>query len=393
MKCSTSNIQLETIISRIRKGTLNLQPDFQRGEVWSVAKQKKLIDTILRKWTMPPIHIVPSDDVDEVLDGQQRLVAIRDFCNGEFAIDGNIMPNDKYIQSLDGLKYEDLDDKTRSRFLRYEIAFVTLVDYEPSEPAELFERLNQPVKLTSSEQRNAYIGETRNQIKELVEYFEKAGANKDTIGFSNSRLAYDEIIAKFCYAIEIKTLRQKIVSNDITDKYRDNDRFSDSTIQECKGILSTFMEVINKYKNSNYKLKMNKATIYSWFVFIKQNHSLSDSDISSVIYSFETFRDYFKGKIKKLNEYQEKIVSKYENKKKEVSYLENMISVFNQRASMGSTDALSIIYRDIILYIFSQYITDHKEDKIFCEFSIETNKGVLNALEYIYNKYDWGVTF
>ena len=81
MKCSTSNIQLETIISRIRNGTLNLQPNFQRGEVWSVAKQKKLIDTILRKWTMPPIHIVPSDDIDEVLDGQQRLVAIRDFCN------------------------------------------------------------------------------------------------------------------------------------------------------------------------------------------------------------------------------------------------------------------------------------------------------------------------
>ncbi len=48
MRCSTSNIQLETIISRIQNGTLNLQPDFQRGEVWSIAKQKKLIDTILR---------------------------------------------------------------------------------------------------------------------------------------------------------------------------------------------------------------------------------------------------------------------------------------------------------------------------------------------------------
>jgi len=42
MRCSTSNIQLETIISRIEKETLNLQPVFQRGEVWSITKQKKL---------------------------------------------------------------------------------------------------------------------------------------------------------------------------------------------------------------------------------------------------------------------------------------------------------------------------------------------------------------
>ncbi len=393
MRCSTSNIQLETIISRIHNGTLNLQPDFQRGEVWSLQKQKKLIDTILRRWTIPPIHIVPSDDIDEVLDGQQRLVAIRDFCNGNFAIDGNIQPYDEFIHSLDGLYYKDLDNKTKAKFLRYEIAFVTLMDYEPSEPAELFDRLNQPVKLTSSEQRNAYIGETRNQIKELVDFFVKAGANKDTIGFSNSRLAYDEIIAKFCYAIEIKTLRQKIVANDITYKYRENEQFSDSTIQECRDILSRLMNVINKYKNTQYKLKMNKATIYSWFVFMKQNRMLNDVDLSSVIYAFETFRDYFKGKIKTLNEYQEQIIYRFENNKAEMPYLENMISTFNQRASMGSTDALSIIYRDIILYVFSKYITGNMDNQKFQEFNNSAGKGVLTALELLYEKYDWGVTF
>ena len=393
MKCSTSNIQLETIISRIRNGTLNLQPNFQRGEVWSVAKQKKLIDTILRKWTMPPIHIVPSDDIDEVLDGQQRLVAIRDFCNGVFSIDGNIQPIDKFVHSLDGLKYDELDDKIKSRFLRYEIAFVTLIDFQPSEPAELFDRLNQPMKLTSSEQRNAYIGETRNQIKTLVDFFVESGANKDTVGFSNSRLAYDEIIAKFCYAIEIKTLRQKIVASDITDKYRENNSFSEGTIQECKNILSKFMAVVNKYQSTKYKLKLNKATIYSWFVVIRQNGLLSDMDISSVMYSFEMFRDYYKGKIRVLDDHQEKIKSFYTNHQNEMPYLENMINIFNQRASMGSTDALSIIYRDIILFVFSKFMTGHLNDTILCEFNSEADKGVLNALEYVYDKYDWGVTF
>lgn len=395
MICSTSNIQIETVISRINKNSLNLQPDFQRGEVWSLSKQKKLIDTILREWKIPPIHIVPSEEslVDEVLDGQQRLVAIRDFCNGKFTIDGNIMPYNENISKLNGLKYEDLPNKVRLRFDRYEISFITLTQFEPSEPAELFDRLNQPMKLTSAEQRNAYIGETRNQIKELVNYFEELGASKETIGFSNSRLAYDEIIAKFCYAIEIKTLRQKIIASDISEKYRENDKFSDDTIFECKKVLSDFISVVKDQHSDFYHLKMNKATIYSWFVFIKQNNSLSLKEISYVIYSFETIRDYLKGKLTVKNDFHQKMIAKYENLKSKVLYLEVMVNVFNQRASMGSTDALSIIYRDIILYVFSCLINHDESNSVLVDFHNTAINSVSNALEFIYEKYKWGETF
>ncbi len=61
--------------------------------------------------------------------------------------------------------------------------------------------------MTSAEQRNSYIGDTRNQIKELVNYFEELGADKNTIGFSNSRMAYDDIISKFCYMLEIGSIK------------------------------------------------------------------------------------------------------------------------------------------------------------------------------------------
>lgn len=392
MKCSTSNIQLETVISRINDKTLNLQPDFQRGEVWSVAKQKKLIDTILRGWTIPPIHVVASEEADEVLDGQQRLVAIRDFFEGKFAIDGSILPKNDYIRELDGLTFSELPPKTKFRFNRYEISFITLTQFEPSEPAELFDRLNQPMKLTSAEQRNAYIGQTRNQIKQLVEYFEKAGASRETIGFSNSRLAYDEIIAKYCYAIEIKTLRQKIVASDISEKYRENEKFSDSTIITCESILSKFMNIVNDYHPTQYKLKMNKATIYSWFVFLRQNRDLSEEEISEVIYSFEAIRDYLKGKNLN-NECQYYIIEKYEWLRERVPYIEVMFNLFNQRASMGSTDALSIIYRDIILYLFSKFITDQTDDEITLSFHEKAKNSVSSALEYVYNAFCWGEVF
>ncbi|WP_455717458.1 DUF262 domain-containing protein [Anaerosporobacter sp.] len=106
MKCTTSDLEIETIYNRIKAGDINLQPNFQRGEVWTIQKKKKLIDSILREWKIPPIHVVSSDkEVDEVLDGQQRLVAICDFIENKFGIDGFIEPMESKVKLLDGVNY------------------------------------------------------------------------------------------------------------------------------------------------------------------------------------------------------------------------------------------------------------------------------------------------
>ena len=97
MKCQTTDLEIETLVNRIRNKDMDLQPDFQRGEIWPVQKKKKLIDSILRGWKIPPIHVVTNENsVDEVLDGQQRLAAIRDFCDNIICIDGNI----EHIENL-----------------------------------------------------------------------------------------------------------------------------------------------------------------------------------------------------------------------------------------------------------------------------------------------------
>ena len=78
MKCQTTDLEIETLVNRIKNGDMDLQPDFQRGEIWTIQKKKKLIDSILRGWKVPPIHVVPNEySVDEVLDGQQRLVTFQ----------------------------------------------------------------------------------------------------------------------------------------------------------------------------------------------------------------------------------------------------------------------------------------------------------------------------
>jgi hypothetical protein len=143
LKLTPSEPDVETLVRRIEDGDIDLQPDFQRQEVWSRAKKRKLIDTILRNWSIPPVHLVRTHSGElEVLDGQQRLTAMRDFFRNDFSISGAIEPLDSAIQSLQGMFYRDLEPSVRRQIQTFPIRCFTLTDFRPDEPSELFYRLN-----------------------------------------------------------------------------------------------------------------------------------------------------------------------------------------------------------------------------------------------------------
>ncbi len=387
MKCSTSDLEIETIYNRIKAGDINLQPDFQRGEVWTDQKRKKLIDSILRGWKMPPIHVVSSSlEVDEILDGQQRLATIKDFMNDKFSIDGRIDPIIPLIKKLDRMYFFELPEEVKRKFKKYTIIFIRLTEYEPEEPAELFNRLNQPTTLTSAEKRNAYIGEPRNQIKLLTQLFIEYGANKETIGFTNSRLAYDEIISKLCYTLELGTLKKKITSNDISDKYRDNIPFTEECFYTTKNVLKKFMSAITH--EHKYPVVLNKATLFSWLIFVKANIDIEKSELNSYITSFEFSRNYLKGNYK--NDYFLMSIE-FNDLNNKYPFLDIMINTFNQRASMGSTDASSIIYRDIILNIYHDMHINKETQLLDMVLAMSEKKKSMNTvLDEVMKTYNWG---
>lgn len=391
MICQPTDVELETIISRIKNEDINLQPNFQRGEVWSENKKKKLIDSILRGWKIPPIHVIlGNNNIDEVLDGQQRLASIREFFNNKIRIDGNIQPRDEDILKLDGLLYEELPIEIQRKLRRYSITLIRLSDYKPEEPAELFYRLNQPATLTAAEQRNAYIGETRNQIKRLVEEFESMGGTKEIVGFSNSRLAYDEIISKFAYMIEINTLRKKVTAGEISKKYRESIPYSDETIEVVRKALKTYIVCMKNIKaNYGYCPKHSKATLVSWLIYVTKSDRHID-EIEKVMYRFESTRDYLKGKIVEKKEsddysfFTKNMIEKY-------MFTDAMMNIYNQRASMGSTDALSVVYRDIVLSIFTEMLFNEKGMLLLETIESFTYLQNMNSvLDEINNNHSWG---
>jgi hypothetical protein len=294
MRLLPSDPDVQTIVGRINSGDIDLQPEFQRGEVWGRAKKQRLIDSILRDWHVPPIHVIQNSQTgkQEVLDGQQRLASIRDFVDNQFPVDGNTQPIDGSIESLDGMYYRELSSDWRRRFNQFTIRLFRIVDYRSGEPAELFFRLNQPTSLTAAEQRNAFFGPVREQIKELVEALSERELDKSFFGFSNSRMAYDDILARTALAVERRSISEKITSADLTDLYRSDRSLGNSTlvvIQNGIDKLAAARSLVSEWP------KFNKATTFSWLIFLvradlRAINEPSARDLAGFLPFFEQFR-------------------------------------------------------------------------------------------------------
>jgi uncharacterized protein with ParB-like and HNH nuclease domain len=85
---------------------LNLNPDFQRGHVWTEVQQIKFIEYLIRGGTTPPLLFNSPDyggnrskksDLSEeivIVDGLQRLTACQKFVAGELKVFGGYSVND-----------------------------------------------------------------------------------------------------------------------------------------------------------------------------------------------------------------------------------------------------------------------------------------------------------
>ena len=152
-----------------RKRELVLQPRFQRREVWTGKARSYLIDTVLRELPIPLIFIRqdvnPSthQTVREVVDGQQRLRAILDYIEGDFAVQA--AHNREHARK----HYGDLPESVQRRLLDYELSVVILVGATDADVLNVFARLNSYTeKLTPQELLNAeFSGAFKQTVYEM----------------------------------------------------------------------------------------------------------------------------------------------------------------------------------------------------------------------------------
>jgi len=145
----------------------SVNPDYQREPgVWSRADEQYLIDTILKDLDIPKFYLRKLGDKNyEIADGQQRMVSIWRFRDGDFALNGKISGD-----SLDGLHYTGLPAELIEQFDNFTLNCVLLEGYDDDKIRELFGRLQRGKTLNPAEQLNAKPGTITPTMRSLAKH-------------------------------------------------------------------------------------------------------------------------------------------------------------------------------------------------------------------------------
>lgn len=199
---------METILRRIKQGTLILNPDFQRKEVWTDVRKSQLIESILLEIPIPMFYVSSEEDGNwTVVDGLQRISAFRDFVLGTKFINsknskeegaGMKLTGLEFLKELEGKQMKDLPTKLYNRILEAEFS-VTVIN--PGTPEEvkrnIFKRINTGgMPLSSQEIRNALYG---GAVSELLQELAQQGVFKKATGNSvkDLRMEDKELLLRF----------------------------------------------------------------------------------------------------------------------------------------------------------------------------------------------------
>jgi hypothetical protein len=159
---------ISDLIGKIQRNELILQPEFQRGFVWTPEHMENFIKTILDGYPFPEIYISQKGiDLETlstqnvVVDGQQRLTTIKRYIDGTHSFEKNIP------------KFANLTDAEKTEFLNYDVTVRDLKDVSSETMIEIFHRINSTkFTLTAIEINNAiYDGQFIKCGKEILNIF------------------------------------------------------------------------------------------------------------------------------------------------------------------------------------------------------------------------------
>ncbi len=189
------NISVSAVLSWLEHGTINLNPDYQRGSVWKNEQKVYLIDTLIRGYDIPKLYMLKQkDDTYDVVDGQQRLRTLDEFVKGKFALSTS-----GYEGDFAGKKFAQLPPKVKNSINEFELHIVELTGDRWTDDVirDIFQRLQKGTPLNPAEKRRALTGGVATVVAELAEsrFFSECSQ------ISDSRYGYEDAAAKILHLV------------------------------------------------------------------------------------------------------------------------------------------------------------------------------------------------
>lgn len=165
----TNRERLSVFVESLRRpGYIELSPFYQRRDRWSDDRKSLLIESFIMNIPVPPVFLYEREfNQYEVMDGQQRISALRDFYDDRFAL-----KDLEYWPELEGRRYSTLPDKIRAGIDRRSLSSIVLLKESATDDREVslirrvvFDRLNRGgVRLERQEIRNALFASPFNSL-------------------------------------------------------------------------------------------------------------------------------------------------------------------------------------------------------------------------------------
>ena len=151
--------QLPNFVEALKRPNwMELRPFYQRRQRWDEERQSKLIESFIMNIPVPPLFVYESDLAKyEVMDGQQRITAIKEFYGNKLVLEGL-----EQWPELNGRIYDKLPSEIRKGIDRRSISYVVLLkesattsDEQALLRQQVFERLNTGgIRLSNQEIRH-----------------------------------------------------------------------------------------------------------------------------------------------------------------------------------------------------------------------------------------------
>ncbi|ANJ11448.1 hypothetical protein Spa2297_12265 [Streptomyces parvulus] len=279
----------ETILSQLRRGNIQLNPRFQRRDAWNRPRKSKFIESLILGLPIP--QIVLAEDKKRrgkfiVLDGKQRLLALRQFAAGSsfaaaeeedgfrgFGLTGMEVRPDLKLVTLKKMEKEDdhLDDL--NAFLNETIRTVVVRRWPNEDFLNLvFLRLNTgSVKLSPQELRQAL------HPGDFTDYLDDAASDSEwlrkalRIKKPDFRMRDVEVLLRYFafqynlvgYTGNLKRFLDDTV-NDLNERWGEEESAIRKAGEDCNRGIETTFEIFGdnaffRWSEGGYEGRFNRA--------------------------------------------------------------------------------------------------------------------------------------
>lgn len=231
MRINNNNYSVAELLEMLERRELVINREYQRGSgLWPSGARSYFVDTILEEFPFPKLYMYEFMDREagrlkkELVDGQQRLMTIKDFVEGKFRLSGDTVHT--------GNRFRDLNEDQQETLMTYVVSVDVIRNATRGEILQMFRRMNAyTLPLNEAEKRHSsFYGEFKwfinNLSDELNEFFTayRVFTNRQIVRMADAELLTDCVLSMERGIISTS-------SSDLRSVYRAHDDDYEQAIQ------------------------------------------------------------------------------------------------------------------------------------------------------------------